>query len=273
MDATGLYGSEEPAVSECNVTIYNEFVHEQRNEAVRKLYPEGIHGAIGSYLKQDGFTVRYATLAMPEHGLTEEVLNATDVLLWWGHVAHDKVDDAIVDRVQSRILNGMGLIVLHSGHLSKIFRRMMGTSCGLCWREAAERERLWVVNPNHEITAGLGRYIELPNAEMYGEQFDVPEPDELLFISWFEGGEVFRSGAVWHRGRGRIFYFRPGHEAYPIYYNKEILRVIANGVRWARFRGNTETFGIEVCPNITEPLERIEDKGIEFAEIDHPGNP
>lgn len=253
------------------VTIYNEFVHEQRNEAVKALYPRGIHGAIGDYLAaQDGFSVNFATLDMPEHGLTEAVLAETDVLIWWGHVAHHKVDDAVVDRIQSRILNGMGLIVLHSGHMSKIFRRMMGTSCGLCWREAAERERLWVVNPNHEITRDLGRYIELPNAEMYGEQFDVPEPDELLFISWFEGGEVFRSGAVWHRGRGKIFYFRPGHETYPIYYNQQILQVIANGVRWAKFNGNTETFGIEVCPNITEPLEPIEDKGIEFPEIEHP---
>lgn len=258
-------------MSEHRVTIFNEFVHERHNEAVGKLYPKGIHGAIGDYLgQQPGFSVKTATLDMPEHGLSETVLADTDVLIWWGHVAHHKVDDAVVDRIQSRILNGMGLIVLHSGHLSKIFRRMMGTSCGLCWREAAERERLWVVNPHHEITAGLGRYIELPNAEMYGEHFDVPEPDELLFISWFEGGEVFRSGAVWHRGRGRIFYFRPGHEAYPIFYNKEVLQVLANGVRWATFRGNTETTGIEICPNITESIEPIEDKGIQFPEITHP---
>jgi trehalose utilization protein len=259
-------------VTSYRVTIYNEFVHEQKNDAVRDLYPNGIHGAIGEALEREaGFSVKYATLEMEEHGLTEAVLDETDVLLWWGHVAHDKIDDTIVDRVQSRILNqGMGLIVLHSGHMSKIFRRMMGTSCALCWREAAERERLWVVNPNHEITQGLGRFIELPNAEMYGEQFDVPEPDELLFISWFEGGEVFRSGAVWHRGRGKVFYFRPGHETYPIYYNREIIKVLANGVRWAKFKGNTETLGIGTCPNITESLEPIEDKGIEFPEIDHP---
>jgi trehalose utilization protein len=258
-------------VPEYKVTIYNEYVHEQRNEEVGKLYPNGIHGAIGEYLAAEpGFSVQHATLEMKEHGLTEGVLDNTDVLVWWGHVAHNKIEDAVVDRIQSRILNGMGLIVLHSGHMSKIFRRMMGTSCGLCWREAAERERLWVVNPNHEITRGIDRYIELPNAEMYGEQFDIPEPDELLFISWFEGGEVFRSGAVWHRGRGRIFYFRPGHETYPIYHNRQILHVIANGVRWATFKGNTETLGIEICPNIKESLEPIEDKGIHFAEIEHP---
>lgn len=259
-------------MTEYRVTIYNEFIHERKNEAVREIYPDGIHAAIGAHLeKAPDIEVRYATLDMDEHGLTDEVLDNTDVLLWWGHVAHHKVSDEVVDRVQARVLNGMGIIVLHSGHLSKIFRRLMGTSCGLCWREAAERERLWVINPNHEITQGLGRYIELPNAEMYGEQFDIPEPDELLFISWFEGGEVFRSGAVWHRGRGRVFYFRPGHEAYPIYYHPEILKVLENGVRWAKFRGNTATTGIIDCPNITEPLEPIEDKGIQFAHIDHPG--
>lgn len=257
-------------MSQYRVTIYNEFVHEQNNEAVKELYPEGIHGAIGKCLaKEDNFSVNYATLDMDDHGLSNEVLDETDVLIWWGHVAHEKVRDEIVDRVQSRILNGMGLIVLHSAHLSKIFRRMMGTSCGLSWREAAEKERLWIVNPNHPITAGIHKYIELPNAEMYGEHFDIPEPDELIFISWFEGGEVFRSGATWHRGRGKIFYFRPGHETYPIFYNQDILRVITNAVRWAKFEGNTRTTGIEICPNITESLEPISDKGINFPKIDH----
>jgi trehalose utilization protein len=253
-----------------NVTIYNEFVHERKNEYVKKLYPEGMHEAIGGYMQEQGFNVRYATLDMPEHGLTQEVLDSTDVLMWWGHVAHGEVKDEIVDRVQKRILDGMGLIVMHSGHMSKIFRRMMGTSCGLTWREAGERERLWVVNPNHEITRDIGQFIELPNVEMYGEVFDVPEPDELLFISWFEGGEVFRSGAVWHRGRGKIFYFRPGHETFPIFYNKEILKVLANGVRWAKFNGNTKALGINVCPNVKEPLEKLSPKDVELGKIEHP---
>lgn len=207
---------------------------------------------------------------MPEHGLSKNVLDETDVLIWWGHMAHEQVADEIVDRVQDRILNGMGLIVLHSGHFSKIFKRMMGTSCALCWREAAERERLWVVDPTHEISQGLGRYIELPNAEMYGEHFDIPKPDELIFISWFEGGEVFRSGATWRRGRGKIFYFRPGHESYPIFYNQEILKVLENGVRWAKFKGNIETTGIIHAPQVAEPIEPLEEKNVVFAEIDHP---
>ncbi|MEM7125800.1 MAG: ThuA domain-containing protein [Chloroflexota bacterium] len=254
-----------------NVTIYNEFVHEKKNEFVARIYPEGIHGAIGNHLKKEGdINVQIATLEMPEHGLTEEVLNSTDVLMWWGHVAHGKVDDAVVERVQARVLDGMGLVVMHSGHYSKIFKRMMGTSCGLCWREANEKERLWVINPNHPITAGIGPYIEIPNAEMYGEQFDIPDPDELLFISWFEGGEVFRSGAVWHRGRGRIFYFRPGHETHPIFHHADVLKVLTNGVRWAAFQGNRETTGIAGCYNIKEPLETLSEKNIEDAMLEHP---
>ncbi len=255
-----------------NLTIYNEFIHEQKNDFVKKLYPEGIHMAIAAHMeKQPGIEVKTATLEMPQHGLTEDVLASTDVLMWWGHIAHHMVDNKVVARIQDRILDGMGLIVLHSGHLSKIFRRMMGTSCGLRWREAAERERLWVINPNHPITQGIGAYIELPNTEMYGEVFDIPDPDEILFISWFEGGEVFRSGAVWHRGKGRIFYFRPGHEAYPIFYNKEVLQVLTNGVRWAKFSGNTETLGIGTAHNITEPIETISEKDYEQGVIDHPG--
>jgi len=258
-------------MKELRLLIYNEFVHEQKNDFVRTIYPQGIHEAIAEYMrKEPGFRVKTATLEMPDHGLTQDVLNSTDVLMWWGHVAHDAVRDEVVGRVQARVLDGMGLVVMHSGHFSKIFKRLMGTSCSLSWREAAERERLWVVNPNHPITQGVGPFIELPNAEMYGEHFDIPDPDELLFISWFEGGEVLRSGAVWHRGRGRIFYFQPGHETYPIFHNAQILKVLANGVRWARFSGNPETTGIGTCVQIKEPLETLSEKDYKEGTIEHP---
>ena len=253
------------------VTIWNENIHEQKNDFIRNLYPDGMHGAIAKYMeKQPGFTVKTATLDEPEHGLTTEVLDNTDVLMWWGHVGHSKVEDAIVDRVQDRVLNGMGLVVMHSGHFSKIFKRLMGTGCGLRWRESGEKERLWVVNPNHPITKGVGRFIEIPNTEMYGEHFDIPDPDELLFISWFEGGDVFRSGAVWHRGRGRIFYFRPGHETYPIFHNQDVLHVLANGVRWAKFDGNPDTTSINSCEHIPDSLDPISSKDIEQGVIEHP---
>ncbi|TXK74488.1 ThuA domain-containing protein [Paenibacillus sp. N3.4] len=213
------------------VTVWNEFRHEKESEIVRAAYPDGIHTAIGEGLSN--VDVTYATLDDAEHGLSEEVLNNTDVLIWWGHKAHEEVQDEIVERVQKRVWQGMGLIVLHSGHFSKIFKKLMGTGCDLKWREADEKERLWVVAPSHPIAEGIGEYIDLEAEEMYGEHFDIPQPDELIFVSWFEGGEVFRSGCTFHRGNGKIFYFRPGHETYRTYYNEQIRRVISNAVTWA----------------------------------------
>ncbi|MDR4887430.1 ThuA domain-containing protein [Fredinandcohnia sp. QZ13] len=215
------------------VTVWNENRHEQKDPIVREVYPEGIHGAIVGFLKEEPFQVRTATLDEPEHGLTDDVLAQTDVLVWWGHLAHHEVSDEIVEKVKQRVLDGMGLIVLHSGHFSKIFKVLMGTSCDLKWREADEKERIWIVDPSHPIVEGLGEYIELEKEEMYGEHFDIPAPDQLLMVSWFEGGEVFRSGCTYQRGKGKIFYFRPGHETYPTYYHKDIQRVIRNAVKWA----------------------------------------
>ncbi|HHV94482.1 MAG TPA: trehalose utilization protein ThuA [Firmicutes bacterium] len=234
------------------VTVWNENRHEQINEAVRRVYPDGIHGAIADHLRTQGMQVRTATLDEPEHGLTDEVLADTDVLIWWGHIAHHEVSDEVVDRVHRRVLDGMGLIALHSAHHSKIFRKLMGTTCDLKWREMGEKERLWVVEPGHPIAEGIGEYIELPNTEMYGEQFDIPAPDTLVFISWFAGGEVFRSGCCFYRGRGKIFYFRPGHETYPIFYNNDVQRVLTNAVRWAApVAGPVPKFG-----HHPQPLER-----------------
>ncbi len=221
-------------MSDLRVTVWNEYRHEKSHAEVQAVYPDGIHGAIAAGLKEHGIAnVRTAWLDQPDNGLSDEVLAETDVLTWWGHMAHKDVADATVERVHERVLAGMGLIVLHSGHHSKIFKKLMGTSCSLRWREAAENERIWVVSPGHPIAAGIGETIELPHVEMYGEHFDIPAPDELVFISWFKGGEVFRSGCCFHRGHGKIFYFRPGHETFPIYYNPQIRQVLANAVRWA----------------------------------------
>ncbi|MBP2001233.1 trehalose utilization protein [Paenibacillus shirakamiensis] len=215
-----------------NLTIWNEFVHEKIHDEAKEIYPNGIHTALKEGLSNEGFMIRTATLDQPEHGLSDEVLNSTDVLIWWGHMAHDRVSDDITQKVAKRVQQGMGLVVLHSAHFSKPFKVLMGTSCDLKWREAGEQEIIWNVNPTHPISKNIDAKIILEHEEMYGEFFDIPEPDELIFISNFEGGEVFRSGCTFKRGEGKIFYFRPGHETYPTYYNQEILKVIANGVRW-----------------------------------------
>lgn len=235
-----------------NVLVWNENRHEQKEEKVRAVYPNGIHGAIADFLNGEEFKVKTATLDEPEHGLSDAVLQETDVLVWWGHLAHGEVEDSIVEKVKQRVLDGMGLIVLHSGHFSKIFKVLMGTSCDLKWREADEKERIWIVDPSHPITEGLGEYIELEKEEMYGEHFDIPAPDELVMLSWFEGGEVFRSGCTYKRGKGKIFYFRPGHETYPTYYHKEVQQVIKNAVKWAK----PADLPVPAYGN-AKPLERI----------------
>jgi trehalose utilization protein len=243
------------------VTVWNEFRHEKTNDAVKKLYPQGMHTLIAKALNAaDDITACTATLDEPHHGLTDKVIDNTDVLIWWSHIAHDEVDDEIVKKLRRKVQEGMGLIALHSSHISKIFTSLMGTTGSLKWREIAEKERLWNIEPSHPITAGIGEYIELPNTEMYGERFDIPTPDKLIFISWFEGGEVFRSGCTFQRGHGRIFYFRPGHETYPIFHNPQILQVILNAVRWAKPRIRQT----HQCPN-PEPLENVSPKGIDFG--------
>ena len=215
------------------IVVWNEFLHERENAVVREIYPDGIHATIAAALGGEGVSVSTATLREAEHGLPQARLDETDVLFWWGHKAHGEVADAVVERVAQRVYEGMGLVVLHSGHFSKIFRRLTGAPCSLRWREAGERERLWVIDPNHAIAQGLGAHITLASSEMYGEPFVIPEPDETLFVSWYEGGEVFRSGVTFKRGAGRIFYFSPGHETYPIYHNDEVQTVLRNAARWA----------------------------------------
>ncbi|MDR2537439.1 MAG: ThuA domain-containing protein [Treponema sp.] len=219
-----------------NVTIYNENLHETTVEEVRAIYPNGIHGVLKGFLEKDSAigTIRCATLADHQQILTQETLDDTDVLLWWGHMCHHKVEDAVVDIVVKRVLNGMGFIALHSGHASKPFGRLMGTETHLLrWREAGEKARVWNIATNHPITQGLEQTFVVPHDETYGEPFGIPEPDRLIFITWFQGGEVFRSGATWQRGEGKIFYLQNGHETFPVYHQKEIQLVIANAVKWA----------------------------------------
>lgn len=216
------------------VTVWNEFIHEQNDDKAKSIYPDGIHGEIASFLKSDEISVKTATLEEPDHGLSDSVLEDTDVLIWWGHLGHRKVSDEVVKKVCDRVLGGMGAIFLHSAHMSKPFLRLMGTTGSLKWRESGDIEYLWTVNPAHPIASGLPERIKIDGEEMYGEPFDIPEPDELVFMGWFDKGEVFRSGCCWRRGRGRVFYFQPGHETFPVYKNEYIRRIIKNAVFWSR---------------------------------------
>lgn len=248
--------------SKIKVTVWHEYRHEKKETPkgleVRKVYPKGIHAVIADGLnKESDIEARTATLDEPEHGLTKEVLANTDVLTWWGHTAHKDVSDEIVDRVYERVLEGMGLIVLHSGHFSKIFRKLMGTHCSLLWREADEKEIIWNTAPTHPITIGVPDNFILPKHEMYGERFDIPEPDQTIFISWFEGGNVFRSGVTFQRSNGKIFYFSPGHETYPIYYDPTIQKIMANAVRWAK---STAIRSMKDAPHDKNPLMPITKK-------------
>ena len=233
------------------VLVWNENVYEKEVPRVTELYPGGLHEYIASILKSEDVEVSTATLDDEECGLTDDVLKETDVLIWWGHAAHHKVPDEVVERVHSYILSGMGLIVLHSGHHSKIFKRINGTTCNLKWRDGA-RERIWTIKPNHPIAEGVDETFALEHEEMYGEPFDISEPMETIFMGWFNGGEVFRSGCTWVRGNGKIFYFQPGHETNASFHNKNVQRILKNAIRWAC--PIKKNISLE-CPN-TQPFEQ-----------------
>lgn len=228
------------------VLIFNEFKHEKTSEKVKEIYPEGIHEALKKILESEETSVKCVTLDDENCGITEEVLKETDVLLWWGHMAHHLVPDEVAKMVQNAVLSGMGAIFLHSAHHSKPFRLLMGTTCNLGWREDGDLERIWVINPGHPIVQGIDRYFELSHEETYAEPFDIPEPDELVFGGWYEGGEIFRSGVCYTRGMGKIFYFQPGHESFPTFYDENVKTIIKNAVKWAK----PVTRGVLSCPNI-----------------------
>lgn len=234
-----------------HVAIYNEYQHERCDEDVRAVYPDGIHAALADALRADDVSVKCFTLDSVNE-LTEAELRQTDVLLWWGHMLHDEVPDEVAMRVKEAVLMGMGVIFLHSAHHSKPFKLLMGTTCNLTWREDGDMERVWTVAPAHPIAQGVGRYFELPHVETYGEPFAIPEPDEVVFIGWYEGGEVFRSGCTFHRENGRIFYFQPGHETFPTFYDPTVQTILRNAVRWAApiYRS------VELaCPHVRRPGE------------------
>ena len=237
-------------MKQIRVTVWNEFRHEKNNEAVRNLYPNGLHATIADALNEcEDLEVRLAALDDPEQGLPDSVLNETDVLFWWGHMAHHEVKDELAEKVRARVYDGMGLVVLHSGHMSKVFRNTVGTTGNLLWGDNV-REVLWNVRPEHPIAAGIPSHFHLCLEETYAEPFQIPEPDEQIFLSWFENGYVFRSGCVWKRGFGKVFYFQPGHETVPTYYNPNVQRILKNAAHYcapSEF-GYRPTKAGEACP-------------------------
>lgn len=231
------------------VLVWNEFQHEKKKEKVAAIYPNGIHQTIADFLgKEEDIVVKTAWLDMEtgDCGITQEMLDETDVLIWWGHAYHQYVPDEVAFMIRDAVLAGMGFIALHSAHHSKPFRYLLGTSCNLTWRESGDSELLWVVEPGHPITQGIDRYFRLPEVETYGEPFVIPTPDKLLFIGSYSGGEVFRSGCLFERGNGKIFYFQPGHESFPIFHDENVQTVIRNAVRFVAptYRNMT------LCPHI-----------------------
>ena len=233
------------------IAIFNEFLHEKTDARVQAVYPEGIHQALAGFLKADDVEITCYTLDNV-NDITEEALANTDVMLWWGHMGHQHVPDEVAARVRDAVLMGMGMVFLHSAHHSKPFRLLMGTSCNLTWREDGDSERIWTIQPAHPIAKGIGRYFVLPHVETYGEPFTIPNPDDVIFIGNYEGGEVFRSGVTFHRENGRIFYFQPGHETFPIFYDSNVQTIIRNAVEWVK---PTYRVPALVCPHVKKPGE------------------
>lgn len=223
------------------ITVFCEKV--DNPEAV-KIYPEGFGKAIADVFGED---VTLVTQNWGEDGSKLlDVLEDTDVLVWWAHCMHASVSDEVSAAVCDRVRRGMGFIALHSAHLCKPLKGLLGTTCTLKWRESGDNERLWVVAPGHPIVEGIGEYADVEKEEMYGEYFDIPTPDELVLIGWFKGGEVFRGGCVFNRGYGKIFYFNPGHETYPTYRNEKVKRIMRNAAEYVCPKKIHEPF---TCPN------------------------
>ena len=237
-----------------NVTVWNEYGEDQKKPAVASIYPDGLHKTIQAFLdKDEEINASVSIITDNEQGLSLDLLNNTDVLIWWGHTQHEKVEDQLAKRVIDQVRRGMGIVFLHSAHKSKPFMGLLGTSGFLSWREADEKSRVWTVTPTHPIAKDIPPQFLIKQEEMYSEPFGIPEPETTVFISWFEGGNVFRSGVTFRREYGKIFYFQPGHETYPVYHQKEVQQVIINAVKWARPVMRVDNLN---CPNV-EALEKI----------------
>jgi trehalose utilization protein len=265
-------------------------VWDEQQPQQKEAYGEKFLGeTIAAHLEQQsGLSVKTARLDEAEQGLSDATLEHTDVLVFWCHRRVKEQDDARMEAIVKRVLDGkLSLIALHSAHWAKPFVRLMQErakadalqqlpeaerasakwefvneqpyykgvkndapltpalahengvwklALPLCvfpaYRADGAPGHLTTVLPQHPIAAGLPAHWDIPQTEMYGEPFHVPAPDEVVFEESWDKGEHFRSGCVWNVGKGRVFYFRPGHEIYPIFKQAEPLKVVENAARW-----------------------------------------
>jgi len=205
----------------------------------KDVYPKGIHGDIAEYLNASGnVEAKVVQLSDPDQGVSQAMLDWADVLLWWGHQKHRDVTDETVQRIVKSVKEGgMGYFAMHSAHYSRGLIAILGTPCGLGSVGDGGAESISVVMPDHPIAKGVSDFV-VPRTEYFGEPFGVPEPEAVVFKSTFEKGDNiwFRSGCCWTVGKGRVFYFRPGHETYPIMRQPEVQKVIYNATLWSAKR-------------------------------------
>ncbi len=233
------------------VTIVCEYNSSMDSLEGKKAYPNGMGNCLKDFLQSaydDVTLITYDDKGADE--LTDDIIEKTDVMFWWGHWYHGAILEELADKIVSRVQRGMGMVFLHSAHMSKPFKKLIGSTGTLKWREVGEHERLWCVDMSHPIAEGLGEYIDIPQEEMYGEPFDIPKPDELVYIGWFQGGEVFRGGCVFKRGRGKFFYFNPGHETYPTYRILKIQKLLIQACEYVAPK--TPIIDKLECPNVPE---------------------
>jgi trehalose utilization protein len=203
--------------------------------APRAVYPNDVDGAVADHLaKSPGVDVRRARLADPSAGLADEALDATDVLIWWGHLRHDEVPGARAEAVVKRVRAGkLGLIALHSSCASKPFKALMGMSCEPGgWREDGRPEHVKVVAPDHPIARGVVPFT-IPRSDMFAEPFEVPNPEAVVLVSSWDRGESVRSGLTWTIDKGRVVFLRTGHDAFPVLFHPSVRQVLANSTLWA----------------------------------------
>ncbi|MFH1372026.1 MAG: ThuA domain-containing protein [Planctomycetota bacterium] len=229
---TGTAQAEKDRAKRC-VVVWSE------GTAPKNVYPNDICGAIAEGLKElKDWDVVEARLSDPNQGLPDELLNRADVLIWWGHKKHNQVRDGLVDKIVSRVKDeGMGFISLHSSHFARPNIKLMGTPCS--WKEYlgdSNTLKITVKDPNHPIARGVEDFT-IYHDERYSEPYAVPQPLAVVFEGTYTldngGTDTSRQGLTWEIGKGRVFYFQPGHETNPVFFDPNIRRIISNAVEWA----------------------------------------